>query len=73
MQDCGRLGRPFILLRRPRPTGFQVRFSLPPDFDVIEKVIKGCEELKAKDMPEADALLLFNCAGRPLSLGPDDQ
>lgn len=52
------------------PQGSKVRFSLPPDFDVIEKVIKGCEELKAKEIPEADALVLFNCAGRLLSLGP---
>lgn len=54
----------------PVPQGSKVRFSLPPDFDVIEKVIKGCEELKANEMPEADALLLFNCAGRLLALGP---
>ena len=52
------------------PQGSKVRFSLPPDFDVIEKVIKGCEELKATEMPEADALILFSCAGRLLSLGP---
>ncbi|MBK5271648.1 MAG: FIST C-terminal domain-containing protein [Bacteroidia bacterium] len=52
------------------PQGSKVRFSLPPDFDVIEKVIKSCEELKAKEIPEADALILFNCAGRLLSLGP---
>ena len=52
------------------PQGSKVRFSLPPDFDVVEKVIKGCEELKATEIPEADALLLFNCAGRLLSLGP---
>ncbi len=52
------------------PQGSKVRFSLPPDFDVIEKVIKGCEELKANEIPEADALILFNCAGRLLSLGP---
>lgn len=54
----------------PVPQGSKVRFSLPPDFDVIEKVIKGCEELKAKEMPDADALILFNCAGRLLALGP---
>jgi hypothetical protein len=52
------------------PQGSKVRFSLPPDFDVVEKVIKGCEGLKATEIPEADALLLFNCAGRLLSLGP---
>ena len=52
------------------PQGSKVRFSIAPDFDVIEKVIKGCEELKATEMPEADALLLFSCAGRLLSMGP---
>tara|TARA_R110002124_G_scaffold282274_2_gene457292 strand:- start:1790 stop:2923 length:1134 start_codon:yes stop_codon:yes gene_type:complete len=52
------------------PVGSKVRFSVPPDFDVIEKVIKGCEELSATEMPEADALLLFSCGGRFLSLGP---
>lgn len=52
------------------PQGSKVRFSIAPDFDVIEKVIKGCEDLKANEMPEADAILLFSCAGRLLSLGP---
>ena len=52
------------------PQGSKVRFSMAPDFDVIEKVIKGCEELKATEMPEADALILFSCAGRLLSFGP---
>lgn len=52
------------------PQGSKVRFSLPPDFDVIEKVIQGCEELKATEMPEADALIVYSCAGRLVSLGP---
>jgi hypothetical protein len=52
------------------PQGSKVRFSLPPDFDVIEKVIKGCEDLKATEMPEADALVIFSCAGRYITLGP---
>lgn len=52
------------------PQGSKVRFSIPPDFDVIEKVINGCEDLKATEMPEADALILFSCAGRLVSLGP---
>jgi hypothetical protein len=54
----------------PMPQGSKVRFSIAPDFDVIEKVINGCEEFKASEMPEADALILFNCAGRLLSMGP---
>lgn len=50
--------------------GSKIRFSLPPDFDVMEKVIKGVENLKETQMPEADALVVFSCAGRILSLGP---
>ena len=52
------------------PQGSKVRFSLPPDFDVMETVVKGVEKLKATEMPEADALVVFSCAGRILSLGP---
>ncbi len=52
------------------PQGSKVRFSLPPDFDVMDKVIQGVEALKATEMPEADAVVVFSCAGRILSLGP---
>lgn len=52
------------------PQGSKIRFSLPPDFDVMDKVIKGVQNLKDTEMPEADALVVFSCAGRILSLGP---
>jgi len=52
------------------PQGAKVRFSLPPDFDVMDKVIKGVQNLKDTEMPEADALIVFSCACRILSLGP---
>ena len=52
------------------PQGSKVRFSLPPDFDVMEKVIKEVEKLKETKMPEADALIVFSCGGRIISLGP---
>jgi hypothetical protein len=52
------------------PQGSKVRFSLPPDWDVMEKVVKGVENLKATKMSEADAVVVFSCAGRILSLGP---
>ena len=52
------------------PQGSKVRFSLPPDFDVMQKVIRSAEELKASEMPEADALVVFSCAGRIIALGP---
>ena len=52
------------------PQGSKVRFSLPPDFDVIESVIQNCEEFKKENMPEADALVVFSCAGRLAAMGP---
>jgi hypothetical protein len=52
------------------PQGSKIKFSLPPDFDVIEKVIQSCKDLQATEMPEADALIVFSCAGRLASLGP---
>ena len=50
--------------------GSKVRFSLPPDFDVMQKVIRAAEDMKATEMPEADALVVFSCAGRIVALGP---
>lgn len=52
------------------PQGSKVRFSIPPDFDVMEKVITGVQAMKAVEMPEADAVVVFSCAGRILALGP---
>lgn len=52
------------------PQGSKVRFSIPPDFNVMEMVINGVKELKATEMPEAEALIIFSCAGRILSFGP---
>lgn len=52
------------------PQGSKVRFSLPPDFDVMDKVIQEVANLKATEMPKADAVVVFSCAGRILSLGP---
>jgi hypothetical protein len=36
----------------------------------MEKVVKSVENLKDTVMPEADAIVVFSCAGRILSLGP---
>lgn len=52
------------------PQGSKVRFSLPPDFDVVEKVIQNCENMKLTEMPDADAMIVFSCAGRQFALGP---
>ncbi|MEB2782336.1 FIST N-terminal domain-containing protein [Algoriphagus sp. C2-6-M1] len=50
--------------------GDQFRFSLPPDFDVIDKVIESTRIRKEKEMPDADVLLVFSCVGRLGTFGP---
>ena len=50
--------------------GSKFRFSTPPDFDIIETVINKANELKNEVQAEADALLIFSCAGRLSALGP---
>lgn len=52
------------------PQGSKVRFSVPPDWDVMDKVVQGVKQLKETEMPEADALVVFSCGGRILALGP---
>jgi len=52
------------------PQGSKVKFSVQPDLDVMETVVKGVENLKATEMLKADALVVFSCAGRILSFGP---
>tara|TARA_R110002124_G_scaffold97014_2_gene241784 strand:- start:5129 stop:6268 length:1140 start_codon:yes stop_codon:yes gene_type:complete len=52
------------------PQGSKIRFSLPPDYDVIEKVIEECETVKENELPNAEAMIMFSCKARHLSLGP---
>jgi hypothetical protein len=52
------------------PEGSKVRFSLPPDFDVMDKVIQNTIEVKKTEMPEVDALIIFSCGGRFIAFGP---
>ena len=48
----------------------QVRFSMPPDFDVGATVVKSAEKVRDSIMPEAEALIIFSCVGRLSCLGP---
>lgn len=52
------------------PEGSKIRFSLPPDYNVIEKVIEECETVKENELPNAEAMIMFSCKARHLSLGP---
>ncbi|MFI5128906.1 MAG: FIST signal transduction protein [Chitinophagales bacterium] len=51
------------------PQGAKVRFSLPPDFDVIDTVVAECNDLKNEKQQEADAMIMFSCISRYLSFG----
>jgi hypothetical protein len=51
------------------PEGSKVRFSLPPSFDVIEKVIEECQDFH-KIQNDVEAVLMFSCKTRHVSLGP---
>jgi len=50
--------------------GSKFRFSTPPDFDIVETVINNAKELKNTIQADADAVLIFSCAGRLAALGP---
>lgn len=50
--------------------GARLRFSSPPDFDIVDEVISKAADLKNDLQAQADALLIFSCAGRLSALGP---
>jgi hypothetical protein len=52
------------------PEGKKLQFSMPPDFDIVENVLTNANEIKNATQSEADALLIFSCAGRLSALGP---
>ena len=50
--------------------GDKVRFTLPPDFEVVEEVRINAEKIRHDEMNQADALLMFSCIGRLTQFGP---
>ena len=59
-----------VMLAEEVPEGSLFRFSMPPDFEVIDMVIQTALDVKENEMPEAEALIVFSCVGRLASLGP---
>jgi hypothetical protein len=51
------------------PTNSKVKFSLLSGFEVSDSSVVEFNEYK-KEQPKADAMILFSCAARELSLGP---
>ena len=52
------------------PQGSKLRFSMPPDFDIVENVLEKANELKSARKANAEALMIFSCVGRFSALGP---
>ncbi|HQU56618.1 MAG TPA: FIST C-terminal domain-containing protein, partial [Chitinophagaceae bacterium] len=50
--------------------GTKFWFSMPPDFDIVDEILDEATQLKNANQSEADALLIFSCAGRQPVLGP---
>ena len=59
-----------VMVGGPVKEGSLFRFSLPPDLEVIDTVIESSRKIKEKELPDADALVVFSCIGRLSSLGP---
>ncbi|MCK5101169.1 MAG: FIST C-terminal domain-containing protein, partial [Cyclobacteriaceae bacterium] len=59
-----------IMVPRGIPEGSKFRFTLPPDFDVIDKVIQSARDIKKEGLDSADAEIIFSCIGRLMTLGP---
>ena len=53
----------------PVKEGDSFRFSIAPGFEVIEETVEGFKKYH-EERPDADALILFSCKARHMSLGP---
>lgn len=59
-----------LLWEKEIQQGTRFRFSTPPDFDICETIKENAQALKNEKNTDADALLIFSCAGRLNALGP---
>jgi len=48
----------------------KIQLTLPPDFEIVDDVVKSCRQLKETELHEADAIIMFSCSGRLIELGP---
>jgi len=48
----------------------KIQLTLPPDFEIVDDVVKSCKQLKETELSEADAIIMFSCSGRLVELGP---
>ncbi|MGB4844696.1 MAG: FIST N-terminal domain-containing protein [Ferruginibacter sp.] len=59
-----------LIVDMPTKEGTKLWFSMPPEFEIVEEIIDEANQLKNNSELNADALLIFSCAGRQPVLGP---
>lgn len=59
-----------LILESEVEQGSKFRFSTPPDFDIVDRVIGKATEIKSANNKGAEAVLIFSCASRLNALGP---
>ncbi|MBS1947536.1 MAG: FIST C-terminal domain-containing protein [Bacteroidetes bacterium] len=59
-----------LVMDMDMPEGTKFWFSMPPDFDIVDEILDEAARLKDSYNSDADALLIFSCAGRQPVLGP---
>ncbi len=59
-----------IMLSGNFESNAKIQLTLPPDFEIVDDVVKSCQQLKETELPEADAIIMFSCSGRLVELGP---
>ncbi|WP_178987933.1 FIST signal transduction protein [Winogradskyella schleiferi] len=59
-----------LVMDMEMPEGSKFWFTSPPEFDIVEEVIDKATKYKEDSREDADALLIFSCAGRQPILGP---
>ncbi len=58
-----------LVLAGPVEEGQEFRFSVAPGFEIIEDTVNKFKEF-AQGIPKPEALILFSCKARHMSLGP---
>ena len=59
-----------LVMNIPMEENSKFWFTQPPEFNIVEEVIEKATQVKQESSKEADALLIFSCAGRQPILGP---
>ncbi len=59
-----------IMVPRGIEEGLKLKFTMPPDLDVVDRVVESAKTVKNESFADADAMIIFSCIGRLLTLGP---